>query len=135
MAPVPSSGSRGRSTLARLALSLLMACVFLFLMMLYLRAPAWILGNVGFVVFMIGPALLPSLAVAIGASFSERFDHWLWAVAIAIVVTALECLLFWWFWDVLDDGLGYTIMLLFPILAGLPIALISYAVTRIRLRR
>ena len=77
---------------------------------------------------MLGPALLPAAVVTLFVAASDRFDEWLWVVGLSVLIFAIEQAVFWTWRSILDDTYGFEFIYITPILGGLPLALISYAV-------
>lgn len=75
---------------------------------------------------MLGPALLPTIVIAILIGVSDRFDDWFWVLAAVTLVFVLEQIIFWSWRNSVDDRLGYSFFYLMPILGGWPLAAVSY---------
>lgn len=76
---------------------------------------------------MLGPALLPTVTLAILIGSSDRYDDWFWVLVVTSLVFVLEQIDFWLWRGTVDDALGYSVFSLMPILGGWPLAAISYA--------
>lgn len=86
------------------------------------------LFNPEILLWMLGPALLPTMVAGLMIAASDTYDDWFWVGAIAALVFVLEQVVFWTLRSMIDDSLGFSFLLMMPILGGFPLAFISYGV-------
>jgi len=78
--------------------------------------------------YMVGPALLPTVVASLMVSLSAKFDRWSWILGSACAVFVVEVAAYWLWASGLRNSLGYEFIYLMPVFGGVPLLIICYAV-------
>ncbi len=80
--------------------------------------------------FMLGPALLPTTVVALLIGISTHHDRWSRVLAVATLVFVLEQIVFWLWHGTVDDTFGYSMLYFLPIFGGWFLAVACYGAVK-----